>query len=137
IQVRVDQEQGVLRLQENAVRFPSGRATLAPSERRKVETIGQVLAEVLPCYAHVEAGSEPDHCEQRTAGKLESVFLEGHTDNVPVGAMSTFESNWELSAQRAIEAYRAMQQSTPSLMELKNGQGQRLFSVSGYGEDRP
>ena len=136
IQVRIDQEQGVLRLQENAIRFPSGRALLRASERSKIEIIARVLAAVLPCYAEVSE-LPMDSCQPRTLGKLESVFIEGHTDNVPIGSSSDFESNWELSAQRAIESYRVLQSASPELVELRNGQGQRLFSVSGYGEERP
>lgn len=135
IQVVVVENQGVLRLSENAIEFRSGRASLNPEERDKLIEIGRVLSSVLPCYT--AAPPKDLECKEEAEGKLESVFIEGHTDNQPVGANSPFEDNWDLSAKRAITAYHVLQDSVPQLMELNNRAGDPLFSVSGYGSGRP
>lgn len=49
-----------------------------------------------------------------TLSKLASLFrnlqmvvsIEGHTDNVPIGANSTYKDNWELSGERALSILR-------------------------------
>jgi flagellar motor protein MotB len=132
IRVEIDHDHGVLRLSENAISFESSRAELRAEEQRKLNQIGAVLAEVLPCYA-TNGGAQ---CDDRTRGKLEAVFVEGHTDNVPLQG-GRFDDNWELSAQRAMYTYRLLAEREPELPELRNRLGQPLFSVSGYGEGRP
>lgn len=132
IRVEIDSEHGILRLTENAISFESAKATLAEREREKLDEVAAVLAEVIPCYA-VDA---PTRCGTRTQGKLEAVFIEGHTDNVPLQG-GRFRDNWDLSAQRAMYTYRAISSSEPELMALRNALDQPLFSVSGYGAGRP
>ena len=132
IRVEIDSEHGILRLTESAISFESAQAKLAERERAKLTKVAAVLADVIPCYA-VEA---PLECEARTEGKLEAVFIEGHTDNVPLQG-GRFRDNWDLSAQRAIYTYRAVSSDQPELVKLRNALDQPLFSVSGYGAGRP
>ena len=56
-----------------------------------------------------------------------SIFVEGHTDNVPIKTLA-FPSNWELSAARAA-----------SVVEYLSRQGldPRRLAAIGYGEYRP
>lgn len=56
------------------------------------------------------------------------IFIEGHTDNRPINT-SRFPSNWELSADRAINVVRYF-------IEVE-GQDPKRFSASGYGEFHP
>ena len=132
IRVEIDHDHGVLRLSENAISFGSSRAELPQHEQRKLAQIGAVLMEVLPCYA----ANGGDLCEDRARGKLEAVFIEGHTDNIPLQG-GRFRDNWDLSAQRAMYTYRLLADLEPELPELRNNLVQPLFSVSGYGEGRP
>lgn len=132
IRVEIDNDHGVLRLSENAISFGSSQAMLKTAEQAKLGQIASVLLEVLPCYA-ADAGSA---CNERTRGKLEAVFVEGHTDNVPLQG-GRFRDNWDLSAERAMYTYRFFEQHEPGLAKLRNELGQPLFSVSGYGEGRP
>ena len=66
--------------------FPSGQATLTPEGEQLIEKVGAILVKV--------------------AGQR--ILIEGHTDNVPIGAtLSTrFPSNWELSSARAAEVVK-------------------------------
>lgn len=132
IRVEVDHDHGVLRLTESAISFGSGKAELAADELVKLEHIGAVLMEVLPCYA----ADAPETCDQEASGKLEAVFVEGHTDNMPFSG-GRYRDNWDLSAQRAMHTYREVAGFEPAMPHLRNTLGQPLFSVSGYGEGRP
>lgn len=133
IRVEIDNDHGVLRLSENAISFGSSRAELKVAEQAKLAQIGAVLLDVLPCYA-ADAGAG---CDARTGGKLEAVFVEGHTDNVPLQPGGRFRNNLDLSAQRAMYTFEFLTSREVGLAELRNKLGQPLFSVSGYGAGRP
>ncbi len=133
--VEIDDEHGILHLTEQAVQFQSGQATLPQEQVARLNVIGGVLAEILPCY--VSYPTPPPSCIVRYRSKLEAVFIEGHTDNVPVGG-GRFMDNWDLSAQRAMYVYRLMAlRMHPALAALQNEASFPIFSVSGYGEGRP
>jgi flagellar motor protein MotB len=133
--VEIDSEHGVLRLTENAVQFKTASASLDEQNETNLKTIGSVLDAVIPCYA----SNPPTHhnCEsfEKINGKIDSIFVEGHTDNVPMNS-SKYKDNWELSASRAITAYRVLIPNTV-LNQIVNTNLQPIFSVSGYGEGRP
>lgn len=133
--VEIDAEHGVLRLTENAVQFETASASLDEKNESNLKTIGSVLDAVIPCYA-----SNPPtlhDCEdfEEFRGKIDSIFVEGHTDNVPMNSYK-YKDNWDLSASRAITAYRVLIPETV-LNQIVNVNSQPIFSVSGYGEGRP
>ena len=123
IVITIDFDRGALRLQEGVL-FGSGQASLSDRGVETLSVLGPIVYAVLS--------------EDRYAGHVETVFVEGHTDNKPIGPRlrSRFESNWELSAQRAINAWRTMRTSA-DLDGLTNESRQPLFSCSGYAETRP
>jgi len=133
VKVQVDLEHGILRLTEETIRFRRGNSSLDEQPMRNIEIISRVLSDLLPCYT----GTPPPdlHCSEEIKGKLEAVFIEGHTDNVPIKGSAY--TNWELSAQRAINTYKYMRQVQPELAVLKNSRGESLFSVAGYADSRP
>ena len=57
-----------------------------------------------------------------------SIQIEGHTDDRPLGKGAKFETNWELSAARAFAVLR--------FLEISGVEQQRLSAI-GYGEFRP
>jgi len=63
--------------------FDSGKAELKPEAHEVLDKIN----------SQIESIKNP-------------VVVEGHTDNVPVGATSDFESNWDLSAARAFSVIK-------------------------------
>jgi len=133
--VEIDTEHGVLRLTEQAVLFKSGAESLDDDNKNNLKIIGQVLSELVPCYSATPPTG--DTCEEYKSykGKVDSIFIEGHTDNVPINSWR-MEDNWVLSAKRAITAYRELVPNT-ILADIQNIAGQPVFSVSGYGEGRP
>ena len=57
------------------------------------------------------------------------IFIEGHTDNVPIRKSKKFRDNWELSTHRALSVlYYILSRN-----ELEPG----VFSVAGFGEFEP
>jgi len=85
--------------------FPSGEDTIAPETFPTVEKIAEVI------------------------GKLpNSVRLEGHTDAIPIHT-ARFESNWELSAKRAIAMMK--------LLTGNFGLPKQRFAIGGYAETAP
>jgi chemotaxis protein MotB len=85
IALRQAKEQLVVTILDRVL-FPSGQATLTPEGRRVLAKVGAVLTKV---------------ADRR-------VLIEGHTDNVPIGATlaARFPTNWELSTARATEVVR-------------------------------
>lgn len=135
IKVEIDTKHGVLRLTENAVQFETASASLDEQNEANLRTIGAILNAVIPCYA-----SNPPtfhDCEgfDKSNGKIDSIFVEGHTDNVPMNSYK-YKDNLDLSASRAITAYRLLIPETV-LNQIVNTNFQPIFSVSGYGEGRP
>lgn len=117
----VDGDRGVLRLKEGIL-FESGQDSILPDGRRVIEKLGPILVEVLR--------------SEKYSG-VETVFVEGHTDTVPVRTGARFKDNWDLSTKRAISAWKALQLAAPELVKLENQTGEPLFSCSGYAATRP
>ena len=133
IPVEVDLENGILRLPE-ALLFDSGSAQFRLDGQIAVERLRQALSTILPCYS---SGAEaPLACPSIRRGQLDSVFIEGHTDNVPVQT-SEFKDNWDLSVARARVTYDALLVGSDILPNLRNLRGQPLFSMAAYGDTRP
>lgn len=89
------------------VLFNSGSAELKPTG----EKVLSLIAESLNFY--------PDR----------AISVEGHTDNVPILHKDRYESNWELSAARALAAVNYFQQN--------NQVDPKRLKVVGYGQYRP
>lgn len=132
--VSVDEENGTLQLGSDIL-FPRGSADTYPDALPKLRTLGAALDLVLPCYAVAGDGRVPARCAMKRKGRLEAVYIEGHTDTAPIRT-SHFQNNWELSAARASETLDKLIDGS-ELRELRNDRGERLIGVSGYGEYRP
>jgi chemotaxis protein MotB len=135
IKVEIDTKHGVLRLTENAVQFETASASLDEQNEANLKTIGSILNAVIPCYASNPPTFHDCESFDKSNGKIDSIFVEGHTDNVPMNSYK-YKDNWDLSASRAITAYRVLIPDTV-LNQIVNTNFQPIFSVSGYGEGRP
>lgn len=133
--VIIDEENGTLQLGDDVL-FPKGSADAYPEAEPRLRMLGQALDLVLPCYAATGDDRPRDYCAMKRKGRLEAVFIEGHTDSAPIRT-SRFRNNWDLSAARASETFNRLVGSYPELGQLKNDRNEQLIGVSGYGEYRP
>jgi chemotaxis protein MotB len=131
LQVTIVEKTGVLRLPAEIL-FAKGNPELSKEGEDAVVTVAQALANVLPCYT---TPRRKDNCRLTPHG-VEAMFIEGHTDSDPLQGSSVIKGNLELSALRATNTFRVMTENVRSLDELKNREGRRVLSVSGYGEAR-
>ena len=69
IQVTVDEKHGILRISEGVL-FDVGRADLKPQGQVVIQKLSTILATTLQSETY--------------AGTVETIFIEGHTDNTPI-----------------------------------------------------
>lgn len=135
--IKIDPETGVLSLRERIL-FPSGSTDLSSEGKWALSVLALVLNDVLPCYAGTYSATAPPGCPDGSAtGRLEAVFVEGHTDSIPVSGTNRYGDNWNLSTARAIAVFNEMTLQQPQLDAITNATSQPLFSISGYADRRP
>jgi len=132
VEVILDESHGILRLPENIL-FSSGHADLSSKWVEALNHLSDSLFNVLPCYSF----NKQNNCSRPASVLLDAVFVEGHTDNIPLAKGHRYKDNLDLSAARAINTYRIILNRNSGLNDLKNDQLETLLSVSGYGENRP
>ncbi|MGN8000841.1 OmpA/MotB family protein [Sphingomonas sp. 22176] len=140
VQVTIDTQNGVLRLPD-AILFDSARAELKPAGQVAIGHLAEALNDVLPCYTDLPDPKtvRPARCPD-TPHRIESLYIEGHTDDVPLTAGFQFKDNWDLSVVRATNTYRALVGMSSELGDRcarKKGECDPILSVSGYGPKRP
>lgn len=137
VQVTIDPANGTLKLPAGGLFLP-GQADPTPAGRETIHKLGGVLVATLPCYLRVGDAPAPDCPALNRYGTLSAVYLEGHTDIIPIGTASArFRDNWDLSAARAIAAFKLLREQFAPLREMRNPEGDTLLGVSGYAETRP
>lgn len=131
LSVQIDEASGVLRLNEDAVRFATNHADLVDRNKDNVGKISRVLERVLPKYVSCR-NWQTSVCSKTEDTALETLFIEGHTDTTGID-----NSNWVLSTERAVNTYRELIAVSPSLRLLRNNRNEEVISVSGYSSTRP
>ena len=124
VNVRMDIDNGIISLPERLL-FDTGQAELRPEGRTALTILGEELETSLA-----------DWCEPRSIFRLESLFIEGHTDNVPINN-GVFHNNWELSAARSVNTNLQIISAAPALAGFANPARTPVVGVSAYGENRP
>lgn len=130
VKVTIDSKSGILRLPEDAL-FNVGEDQLSDKGVKALHTLGENLKILLSC----ETTKISNLCDNGLP-KVDAIFIEGHSDeqNLFGRLKDKFKSNLNLSAQRAINTYSLVEKDVG---ELRNKQGEFLFSVAGYGARRP
>lgn len=121
----LNKESNTIRISEKVLNFELGESTIK-SESSKLY-IKKCIARVL--YSELES--------VRSKNVIDSVFIEGHTDDNPYLNDTRNIKNWNLSAERAIEFWFQLRSSLYNLDSIRNKKGEPLFSVSGYADTRP
>ena len=118
-----------MRIPEQELNFPLGRYQIPSAFHETADAIGHALLRSISLDVHRDL--------------LDTVFIEGHTDDVPNNREM---GNWGLSTYRAISLWKHWTEAPGNCAELKNlksaaveeGANPRpLISVSGYAETRP
>jgi flagellar motor protein MotB len=122
--VQVNLRDGIIRLPESLL-FDPGQARLRPDGQVALKRVSSELMYFLP------------HCPQ-----LESVVVEGHTDDRPVhgavaDALGIYRDNWDLAYLRAKETFQGLVAATPALGRLQNDRGLHVLAMGAFGPDRP
>ena len=95
----------LVKLPDNIL-FDSGKTDLKPAGQEAIKQVTQILSSI----------------------QGRNFQVTGHTDNIPIGKGGKFKSNWELSAQRAVEIVKFM---------ANNGMDQKRLSAAGYADQLP
>ncbi|MDX6751432.1 peptidoglycan -binding protein [Geminicoccaceae bacterium 1502E] len=93
--------------------FGSGSATLDPAGRKELAALARTLNEV--------AADIPDDVDW-------ILRVDGHTDRVPIRDRAAFQSNWDLSTQRAIAVVEFL---------VRQGIPPGRLAATGFGEYKP
>lgn len=131
--IRVDPESGVISLPEDVL-FAVGSAELTPQGREALALASQGLTSVLPCFVASEMTSSGDCPDNRAGHQIETIFIEGHTDNRPLRRSGYDNINLSLDRARAVQAALV---AGSELTGYRNKAGQPLFSYSAYADTRP
>lgn len=139
VMVEIDPARSVLRIPENAVSFEVGRSDLNEENAERIRMIGRVLADKLLCYQKNVPETMRERCakENPFGHTLDAIFIEGHTDNLAYRGDETGRRNRYLSTARSNAVYGIMVVENDALENLTNPNGESLFSLSGYGSERP
>ncbi len=105
LRVRIVRGNMVVELPDGVL-FDSGRAELREAANTTLEGVAQVL------------GTVPNR----------NFLVAGHTDNIPVGRRSRYESNWELSAARGVAVVRFL---------AEHGMSADRLAAAGYADTQP
>lgn len=117
--------------------FPSGEAEITREGREVLARVARVLAQSRDHFVANEPGSRSARAPRPARGRplgwspYRVIRIEGHTDNVPIHKhlQNRFATNWELSAARATNVVRFLQQHS--------GLPPSAFEAVGLGEYHP
>ena len=153
IKVEVFNDSGIVRFSEKALRFGSAQYEPTTAGREVIKILAEVLSKELPCFTLGPKTEINLKCNPNTS-IVETVQIEGHTDNIPISQSTInrgiIKDNLQLSTMRAAETFRIVIKNNPNILEffnannifnddfnIKDKPGQSVLSVSGYGDARP
>ena len=141
IRVTVVTADGIIRFRGDDL-FESAQWRILPDSPagRMAHAVADALADTLPCYTVGPRTAFDADCNGAFA-LIETIQIEGHTDNVPIGewrlGRECMRDNLALSACRGAETLRAADGRRPELTQFLNLRGDPVLSFAGYGDRRP
>ena len=141
IRVTVFAADGVIRFRGDDL-FESGqwRIRSGSTADRVSRAVSDALSDTLPCYTVGRPTSFSTNCGGAPAPIIETIQIEGHTDDIPIGASlqerEQILDNLDLSARRGAETLRVAYRHRPELKDFRNRDGQPVLSFAGYGAMR-
>lgn len=139
VPAEADFQAGVLRLPDQIL-FEKARDAPKPEGEQALHVLADALTLYLPCYAYART-PRPADCGNQPH-RLETIFIEGHTDSDPLVGNARLRDNWDLSAARASNTFRLLSTFGPQLSNFLStdpaaGAPRALMSVAGYADQRP
>ena len=131
VPVLVDKASGVITFPADIL-FPRGVAELDPNGVRVLNQAKSALEEVLPCYIFSER-KRRSNCKNLSDVEIETIFIEGHTDSIPL--QRGIYSNWHLGLDRARAVYDIL--SNGQISQFKNERNLNVVGISSYADKRP
>ena len=105
--------------------FNRGESKLTPTGENIVKDIGKSILAI-----------KNDKKYDSNWKVVDTIMIEGHTDSVPLQQGN--RTNLDLSTERASYTWKFMDSNLGyALSNLHNLEGKKLFSIAGYGEQRP
>jgi flagellar motor protein MotB len=120
----VEIEQDTIIIPDALLGFRTGSSKIPFDQHDNARAIGNVLYQAI--------------AKEGRAAYLDTIFVEGHTDKIPYNIDPL--GNWGLSADRAVQLWKFWGKELDQesqLDRLRNYAQVFLFSVSGYGKNRP
>jgi hypothetical protein len=135
---RAKPQEGIIRMTAKTLAFETASYHLSDRQKGRMRGLARALAGVIPCYTsdRPKGVVQELDCPDGAKGQLQRVVVEGHTDNVPLKPRRGLRNNVDLSAERAGTVYGILT-GNQVLGQLVNKGGEKLFSVAGYGPNRP
>ena len=155
--VEVIEEQGVLRLPEGIL-FDSGQFTFAEDSqaKRTAQSIARALSVVLPCSVldgdgkpfKATASCAESFYHNKNLGFVQSLYVEGHTDDVPIvrglRGDPNLKNNLKLSARRSTNTFDTIVEERGEILSFHGPvldenkiRFEPILASSAYGEWRP
>jgi chemotaxis protein MotB len=139
VPVSIDKENGILRLPESIL-FESGKWVLNKNGNEALNKLADVLLTYLPCLSKTDDSLKTicKNIDLISEPMLDTVLVEGHTDNKPFRTETGMNSNWGLSAQRSITVFKKLTAYRPALdKKIRNTNDIPILGVSAYEARRP
>lgn len=115
---------GIPTLRAEAV-FNRGESKLTPTGEELIKDLGRAILMIK---------NDPKYASNWKS--VDTIMIEGHTDSVPL--QEGIRTNLDLSTERASYTWKFMDWNTGSaLSSLRNIEGKKIFSIAGYGDQRP
>jgi len=99
---------------------------------KEIRKLGDTLLKVLPCFSGT---IEPFNCDPKTYGSLKLVLVEGHV--APNDFSNDSARAMEVSMRHSFTVQQALMIERKGLKHISNRDGEPVFSISGYGANRP
>jgi flagellar motor protein MotB len=140
VEVTIDTQNGILHLPDEIL-FDRRQSDLKPAGEVAIGKLADALSEVLPCYTEAQDGFtvRPKTCSSTTY-RIESVYVEGHTDKDVLNGDGVIKNNLVLSAIRATNTFKSIIDRRHDVATRCSWHGKHcdaVLSVSGYGPERP
>lgn len=135
--IKLDAKNGILRIEADGVSnlstqdmnakavFKLNESSLTPEGERLIRDISNAI---------VEMKNNPQFAPKWKV--VDTIMIEGHTDSLPLNMGN--RTNIDLSTERASYTWKFMNATSGgTFSNMNNNDGQKLFSIAGYGEQRP